>query len=177
MYDQSLELSFHLEAMTRGPSVALDLIHPSIVKPSPGVRRALFGTRTRSSMPSKLNAGPTMPAANVAPPSSWPSSFPVRSAALPSPVHQAIRPLGAGTPPGVSAKNWNDCFQPRTAGSTVSVEDARIAPAAISIDCEPLATTGDVLKWKVIVSPSVATNESAARPLTVRSLAETETGS
>src|SRR4029450_10813958 len=57
-------------------------------------------------------------------------------------------------------------------------EARKIAPAAICIVCTPWVTTGELLKWKVIVAlPLLKTNELAGVPFTVKSLAWTLDGS
>ena len=76
--------------------------HASTVKlPVPGLRFGLSGTSTRPSMPSKLNACPTSPGANVAPPCSVPGLLSQISLALPSPGHQETMFEGGGTHDGV----------------------------------------------------------------------------
>src|SRR5205823_1461837 len=55
------------------------------------------GTRTKSSTPSKLNAWPTIPAANVAPFTNVPLLLPIISLALPSPGHHPTMPVGGVT--------------------------------------------------------------------------------
>src|SRR5207237_10840943 len=76
--------------------------HASTVKlPVPGLRFGLSGTSTRPSMPSKLNACPTSPGANVAPPCSVPGLLSQISLALPSPGHQETLCEGGGTHDGV----------------------------------------------------------------------------
>src|SRR6266542_1289112 len=50
----------------------------------------------------------------------------------------------------------------------------KIAPAGICIVCRPCVTSGELLKWKVIVAvPLLKTNELAGVPFTVKSLAWT----
>ena len=53
------------------------------------------------------------------------------------------------------------------------LSEARLnAPAAICIVCAPCVVTGELLKWKVIVAlPLLKTNEFAAVPFTVKSVA------
>ena len=53
------------------------------------------------------------------------------------------------------------------------LSEARLnAPAGICIVCGPGVVTGELLKWKVIVAlPLLKTNELAAVPFTVKSVA------
>src|SRR5258708_5507407 len=71
------------------------LIHASrVISPVPKSKFALLGTCTEAAVPLKLNACPTLPGANVAPPRSVPLLPPLISFAFPSPGHQLTMPEG-----------------------------------------------------------------------------------
>src|SRR5437867_12934159 len=73
------------------------LIHASRVNCVVPSRLAESGTTAEPVTPSKLNACPTMPAANVAPPSTVPSLPSCTTLFLPSPGHQLTTPGGGRT--------------------------------------------------------------------------------
>src|SRR6185503_754240 len=72
------------------------------VKLALGFSAGAVATRTKSSTPSRLNASPALPGANVAPPTSVPSLPPRASAGLPSAAQkptmsgQTVGPVGDG---------------------------------------------------------------------------------
>src|SRR5438132_8587671 len=72
----------------------LVLIQPSAVKSPVRKFSPLVGTATWSSAPSRLNAGPTIPAPNVAPLTKVPWFGPKLSSALLSARHQLTTPAG-----------------------------------------------------------------------------------
>src|SRR5262245_51685935 len=89
---------------------------------SVGLSDGLDGTNTPELvLASKLNANPTMPAANVAPPCSAPLLLSMISSALPSPGHQATMPEGGGTQGGGAPVGTPEC--------SLLADRARMLPA------------------------------------------------
>ena len=71
--------------------------HPSKVSELVSLNASESGMFTRDCTPSKLNAWPLRPGANVAPKRNWPLCAPVASFALPSARHHATNPEGTAT--------------------------------------------------------------------------------
>src|SRR5215471_2375656 len=84
---------------------------------------------TLAPIPSKLNAGPTSPAANPTPPTNIPLFDPMMSFALPSPVHQSTNPDGAGVQ-SVCAR--------RTGGTNANVAKLSILRTIVALDLEKM---------------------------------------
>ena len=92
-------------AAINNTGIPLGLTQTSIVNALVGLLLGASGIVTRSSTPSKLNACPTLPAAEVVPPFTEPSRAPAiplpdESSPLPSPLYHAVKPEGAGAQSG-----------------------------------------------------------------------------
>src|SRR5437660_11552780 len=84
------------------PATSAGLIQPSMERPAPlpTLTDGDAGIRSESSLPSKIMAWPTRPAANAGLPFSVPGFWPVLSLALSSKLHQPTKPGRAGTQAG-----------------------------------------------------------------------------
>src|SRR5262245_43267235 len=101
-----------------------------------GLSAGASGIRTKSSTPSSLKACPTLPSANVAPPSIVPSLWPTGSVASPSAGHHATRSLGASAhvTGSVGATDAIAAVVAATVGTLAVVagaDTATVAPAAV----------------------------------------------
>src|SRR5688500_12313611 len=107
--------------MPNSPGYPDGEIQPSIVKDCVSFRLAESARPNLSSTPSKLNACPTLPDANVAPFCSVPSLVPLMSCPLPSPGHQLTNPAGASTLPDADAARGNSIALTQTVADSITL--------------------------------------------------------